>query len=425
MKDPQKSPTRSGGKIDPITAQVIWGALENVAIEMGHKLTRMSYSSIIRESEDFGAAILDPDCYQLCESVFSTPLQLGPIPGYVRGVKRALQERGEDLYPGDVIMHNSPYYGASHGPDVAFCVPVFDGEKLIGFSVTTAHHLDIGALVPGSCGIVDAVDAYAEGLQFKAIKVYERGVKNRQIWQFLTDNIRASEMVLGDMEAQISAMRTGAERYLELVREYGLEQVLAASEYLMDYSEKMLRREIELLPDGVYIAEGFVDGFEDDPDLSKRDLKIAVSVKIEGSDIHIDFTGSSPQINDRPVNMPFEGTVAIAVYLVLRSILLDTEVHEYIPQNSGLERPIHIHAPQGSICNPTFPAPTIARFCPGNIVASTLMHALSKAAPQQISAGVGNLKVVAYSGLSRGNYWVYMDITEGSYGGRFGKDGLD
>ena len=419
----EEDAAKSSGKIDPITAQVIWGALENVAIEMGHKLTRMSYSSIIRESEDFGAAILDPECHQLCESVFSTPLQLGPIPGYMRGVKRALAERGESFYPGDVIMHNSPYYGASHGPDVAFCVPVFDSDKLIGFSVTTAHHLDIGALVPGSCGIVDAVDAYAEGLQFKAIKVYERGVKNRQIWQFLTDNIRASEMVLGDMEAQISASRTGADRYLELVREYGLENVLAASEYLMDYSEKMLRREIEKLPDGTYTAEGFVDGFEDDP--AKRDLKIVVTVKVQGSDIHIDFTGSSPQISDRPVNMPFEGTVAIAVYLVLRSILLDTETHEYIPQNSGLERPIHIHAPLGSICNPTFPAPTIARFCPGNIVASTLMHALSKAAPQQISAGVGNLKVVAYSGLAQGNYWVYMDITEGSYGGRFGKDGLD
>jgi N-methylhydantoinase B len=113
------------------------------------------------------------------------------------------------------------------------------------------------------------------------------------------------------------------------------------------------------------------------------------------------------------------------VYLVLRSILLDTETHEYIPQNSGLTKPIHIHAPLGSICNPTFPAPTIARFCPGNIVASTLMHALAKAAPRQVSAGVGNLKVVAYSGLAQGNYWVYMDITEGSYGGRFGKDGLD
>jgi N-methylhydantoinase B len=412
-------------KIDPVTAQIIWGALEGIAVEMGHKLTRMSYSSIIRESEDFGAALLDADCQQLCESVFSTPLQLGPIPGYVRGIKQVMSERGESFCPGDVIMHNSPYYGASHGPDVAFCVPVFRGDQLIGFSVTTAHHLDIGALVPGSCGIVDAVDAYAEGLQFKAIKVYEQNQRNEQFWNFLKDNVRASEMVVGDMEAQISACRTGASRFLELEREYGLDTVLAASEFLMNYSEKMLRREVEKLPDGIYRSEGFCDGFIGDPDQRKQDLKIAVTIKIEGSDLYIDFAGSSPQVDDRPVNMPFEGTVTVAVYLVLRSILLDTETHEYIPQNSGLIRPIHVSAPLGSICNPIFPAPTIARFCPGNILASTLMHALAEAVPRQVSAGIGNLKVIAYSGLVAKKYWVYMDITEGSYGGRFGKDGLD
>jgi N-methylhydantoinase B len=412
-------------RVDPVTAQVIWGALENIAIEMGHKLTRMSYSSIIRESEDFGAALLDANCQQLCESVFSTPLQLGPIPGYVRGIKRVFAERGEQFFPGDVIMHNSPYHGASHGPDVAFCIPVFDGESLIGFSVTTAHHLDIGALVPGSCGIVDAVDAYAEGLQFKAVKVYDAGVRNRQVWNLLTDNLRASEMVVGDMEAQISACRTGAERFLELTRDCGIDTLLAASEHLMDYSEAMLRREIERIPDGTYRAEGFIDGFENDPDPAKRDLKIAVAVSVRGSEMDIDLAGSSPQVSDRPINMPFEGTVAIAVHLVLRSILLDTQTHEYVPQNSGLTRPIHIRAPLGSICNPRFPAPTIARFCPGNIVASTLMRALAQAVPQQVSAGIGNLKVVAYSGLSGERYWVYMDITEGSYGGRPGKDGLD
>jgi N-methylhydantoinase B len=412
-------------KIDPVTAQVVRGALENIAIEMGHKLTRMSYSSIIRESEDFGAAIVDPNCQQLCESVFSTPLQLGPISGYVRGIQTIFKMRGEEFFPGDVIMHNSPYYGASHGPDVAFCLPVFHNDELVGFSLTTAHHLDIGALVPGSCGIVDAVDAYAEGLQFKAIKVFERGVRNEQFWSFLGDNVRAADMVLGDMQAQIAACRTGAARYSELVQEYGMDTVLAASDDLMEYSEKMLRREIDKLPDGTYYAEGFFDGFLDSPDPSKKDLKIAVTLKIDGSDLHIDFTGSSPQIDDRPINMPLEGTVSVAVYLIIRSILLDTEYHEYVPQNSGLTRPIHIHAPEGSICNPRFPAPTIARFCPGNVVADTIMKALAQVVPEQVGAGVGNLKVIAYSGLVDQNYWVYMDITEGAYGGRFGKDGLD
>ncbi len=411
-------------KIDPVTAQVIGGALENVAIEMGHKLARMSYSSIIRESEDFGAALLDAKGRQLCESVDSTPLQLGPIPGYMRGIFRVMEERGETFSPGDVVMHNSPYHGASHGPDVGFCVPVFRGEELIGFSFTTAHHLDIGSLHPGSTGIVDAVDAYAEGLQFKAVKVYEAGKKNEAVWQILRDNIRASGMVVGDMEAQIAACRAGAERFVELVEEFGLEQVNAASEELMDYSERMLRSRIAELPDGVYRAEGFIDGFVDSPNENEKDLKIAVTLTVEGSDIHVDFEGTAAQV-DLPINMPFEGTVDVAVYLTIRSILLDSALTEYVPQNDGLTRPVKITAPKGTLTNPIFPAPTIARFCPGNIVADTVMRALSEVAPLNVSAGVGNLKVVAYSGLFGEDYWVYMDITEGSYGGRFGKDGMD
>ncbi len=191
--------------IDSVTANVIQGALENIAVEMGHKLMRMSYSSIIRESEDFGAALVDIEGRGLCETPQSTPLQSGPIPGYVRGMQRLFEERGDTFHPGDVIIHNSAYHGASHGPDVAFCVPVFYRNALVGYSVTTAHHLDIGALSPGSCGIVDAMDAYAEGLQFKALKVYDRGLKNAPLWEMLRDNIRVSDLVVGDMEAQIAA----------------------------------------------------------------------------------------------------------------------------------------------------------------------------------------------------------------------------
>lgn len=411
--------------IDPITSQVVLGALENAAIEMGHKLARMSYSSIIRESEDFGCALVNSEGEQLCESTHSTPLQSGPIPGYVRGIRKIMKERGDEFYPGDVIMHNSTYHGASHGPDFGFCVPVFYKDELIGFSVTTAHHLDVGALAPGSCGIVDAIDAYAEGLQFKAVKVYEKGVKNRYVWDILRDNIRAADMVVGDMEAQIAAAQIGAKRYIEIVEKYGLETIQAASEELMNYSERLLRKVIKNLPDGEYYAEGYLDGFLDSDDPSKKNLKIAVTAKIKDSDITIDLTGTSPQVNDRPINMPYEGTVDIAVYLTLRSILLDSTVYGNIPQNSGLIRPIKITAPEGTLCNPKFPAPTIARFCPGNMVADTLMKALGQIVPQQISAGVGNVQIVSYSGLNDEDYWVFMDIMEGSYGGRYGKDGMD
>lgn len=411
--------------LDPITMQVVLGALENAAVEMGHKLARMSYSSIIRESEDFGCALVDIKGQQLCESTHSTPLQSGPIPGYVRGIREVMAERGERFEPGDVLLHNSTYHGASHGPDFGLCIPVFHEKELIGFSVTTAHHLDVGASTPGSCGIVDAVDAYAEGLQFKAIKVYEKGKKNTFIWNILKDNIRSSDMVVGDIEAQIAAARIGAERYLEIVNKYSLETVQATAEGLTNYSEKMMRNAISKLPDGEYHAEGLMDGYLDSEDPNKKDLKIAVTLKVKGDELIVDLTGTSPQIDDKPINMPLEGTVDIAIYLTLRSILLDSVDYGNFPQNTGLTRPITIIAPEGTMCNPIFPAPTIARFCPGNVVADTLMKALAEVVPHQVSAGVGNLKVLAMNGKRGKDYWVYMDIMEGSYGGRYGKDGMD
>ena len=412
-------------RVDPITGAVIQGALESIAVEMGHKLMRMSYSSIIRESEDFGAALTDPQGRQLCECKMSTPLQSGPIPGYVRGILARFAARGEQFRPGDVIMHNDPYAGASHGPDVAFCVPVFDRDDLIGFAVTTAHHLDIGAHTPGSCGIVDAVDTYAEGLQFKAIKVIEEGRRNAAVWHLLRDNIRIPDLVVGDMNAQIAAAQIGAQRFLELCRRYGRDTVNAACEDLMDYSERLMRAAIRALPDGVYAAETRIDGYLDDPDPARRDLRIAVTITIAGDELTVDLAGTAPQVSDRPINMPFEGTVDCAVWLTLRSILLDSAVYGHIPQNSGLTRPITILAPKGTLANPIFPAPVIARFCPGNALADAVMKALAPAVPEQVSAGIGNLRVIAFSGTANGQPWVHMEILEGSYGGRHGLDGMD
>ncbi len=419
------SEIRKSQSIDPVTASVILGALEQIAVEMGYKLMRMAYSSIIRESEDFGAALVNAQGQQLCECKQSTPLQSGPIPGYVRGILRQLAARGETMNPGDVIMHNDPYGGASHGPDVGFCVPVFYDNQLVGFSMTTAHHLDIGSQTPGSTGIVEAVDAYAEGLQFKAIKVFDQGKRNEAVWQLLRDNVRVSDLVVGDMEAQIAACRIGAARFVELIDRYGLATVEAACAELFDYSERLMRQAIEQIPDGRYTATGYMDGYLDDPSPSRRNLPIVVTLTITGSDMLVDLTGTAPQVSDRPINMPFVGSVDVAVWLVLRSVLLDTERYGSIPQNGGLYRPITIVAPEGTLANPIFPAPTIARFVGGNVLCDTVMRALSQALPQQVSAGIGNLKVIAASGFRRNRPWVHLEIFEGSYGGRYGRDGMD
>jgi len=411
-------------RIDPVTAAVIGGSLRSIAIDMGYRLARTSYSSIIRESEDFGCAICDAQGRQLCEATQSTPLQSGPIAGYLAGIERRFAEVGDRWEPGDVVVHNHPYYGASHQPDVAFCVPAFHEGELVGFAVTTAHHLDLGALSPGSCGIVDAGDAFAEGLLLNAVKVEEGGRRASGPWRIIADNSRIPHLVIGDMEAQVAAAKLGAARYLELIAAHGLDTVRAAAEELMDHSERMMRRQIELLPDGRYEAQGNMDGYLDHPDPALRDLRIHVAVSIAGSELSVDLAGTGPQV-DLPVNMPFVGTVDVAVYVTLRSLLLDSARHDPVATNAGLFRPITISAPLGSLANPRFPAPTIARFCSGNIVADTLMRALAPVMPQAVSAGVSNLKVVAFSGSQEGRAWVYMDIVEGSYGGRHGKDGLD
>ena len=412
-------------RVDPVTASIVRGALENIAVEMGYKLMRMAYSSIIRESEDFGAALCDAQGRQLCECSKSTPLQSGPIPGYIRGIIAAFKKRGEHFQPGDVIIHNDPYAGASHSPDIGFCVPVFHDGELIGFSMTTAHHLDIGSLQPGSVGVVVCADAYAEGLRFRALKMQEKGVRNKALWRLIKDNVRVSDLVIGDMEAQIAACQVGASRLLELVSQYGMDTLTAAIEDLFDYSEQLMRSQIEKIPDGAYSATGCIDGFLGSEDPALKELPIAVTVTVAGSNLKIDLTGTADQVEGHAINMPFKGTVDVALWLTLRSILLDSDQFGNIPQNDGLYRPIEIFAPKGCIANPVFPAPTIARFAPGNIVADTLMRALAPAVPRQVSAGVANLKAITFTGVKDGRQWVHIEIFEGSYGGRCGKDGMD
>lgn len=421
---PQFKSKHPENEVDPITRQVIAGSLVNICDEMGHKLTRMSYSSIIRESEDFGCALLDEEGRQLCETD-STPLQMGPIPAYVEGVIDVFDDRDEMFEPGDVVIHNDPYFGASHAPDFGIIVPVFRDSELTGFSVTTAHHLDVGSDKPGTC-IIDTIDAYSESIRLDALKIVEGGKRNKTAWQLIADNIRVPDMVMGDIEAQISAAHVGADRLHELFDEYDHETVKLAGQAMMNYSETRLRDEISALPDGTYSAEGYIDGFLDSSLPEEKDVFLGVDLEVDGSEIHVDLSRCADQLDNRPINMPFKGTVIPAVLLVVRSTLLDTETHELVPQNDGISRPISVHAPKGSIANPRFPAPTIARFCPGNRIADLTLKALAEVVPERTCAGIGNLKVSTFSGVTdEDEYWVYMDISSGSYGGRPTKDGLD
>jgi N-methylhydantoinase B len=405
-------------EVDPITLQVIGGALHTIAKEMGHVLYRMSYSSIIRESEDLGAGLFDADFNTLCESD-STPMHIGSIPAYLRGIEETLHDPWE---PGDVVLHNHPYYGASHSPDIAVVAPVFYKGELVGFSANTAHHVDIGAATPGL--IIDVPDVFAEGMLFKGVKLYEGGVRNRALWHFISANTRVPDQVLGDIEAQVASVELGVKRFIELLDMYGKDVVFAATQQLMDYSESMLRKRIALIPDGEYRAEGFLD---DDGRNRDKTLPVKVCVRVEGDSVEVDLTGSSPQV-PTAFNVPFEGSTKVACYFAFRAMLLDSAmISEHVPQNEGSFRPIKVTAPKGSIFNPNYPAAAEARFNQIQRVVDCIMKALAPVIPDKVTAGCSaDVSAISYSGVRpEGNYWVFIEVNDGSYGGRPNSDGPD
>ncbi|MGY1683623.1 hydantoinase B/oxoprolinase family protein [Geodermatophilus sp. SYSU D01176] len=407
-------------EVDPITLRVIGGALNSMAKEMAQVLYRMAYSSLIRESEDLGAGIFDVSGRELCESD-STPMHCGSIPAYIRGINRRL---AGTYRPGDVILHNHPYHGAAHSPDYGVMIPIFWGGQHIGFAGCTGHVSDIGGNFPGLC--MDVVDVWAEGKLMDSMKIYDAGVRNEMLIQHILDNVRTPEQNRGDLEALIACARLGERRFTELLEKYGLDTVMSAAERWMDYSEDMLRRRIREIPDGSYEAPvGYLD---DDGKNRGVPLKVAVRVQVDGDDVLVDLTGSNDQV-PTAFNVPFEGSVLPTAVAAIRTILLDEHLtEEFVPQNDGCFRPVKAYAPEGSIFNPNFPASCFARFSQINRVFDSINLALAPVLPDRAIAGSSAaLCAIAYSGLAADgeSYWVYIEINEGSYGGRHGKDGLD
>lgn len=406
--------------VDPITLRVIGGALDSMAKEMAQVLYRMAYSSLIRESEDLGAGIFDVNGRELCESD-STPMHCGSIPAYIRGIDRRLKGTYK---PGDVILHNHPYHGAAHSPDYGIVIPIFWEGEHVGFAGCTGHVSDIGGNFPGLC--MDVVDVWAEGKLMDSMKIYDGGVRNDMLIQHILDNVRTPEQNRGDLEALVACARIGEKRFLELLERYGIDTVMSASERWMDYSEQMLRARIREIPDGSYEAPiGYLD---DDGKNRGVPLKVAVRVEVSGEDVLVDLTGSNDQVQTA-FNVPFEGSVLPVAVSAIRTILLDEAVtEEYVPQNDGCFRPVKAYAPEGTIFNPDFPASCFARFSQVNRVFDSINLALAPVLPDHAVAGSSAaLCAIAYSGLADDgeSYWVYIEINEGSYGGRNGKDGMD
>lgn len=404
-------------EFDPITLQVIGHALTSVSREMGVTLRQTSCSPIFNEGNDYSCAVFDARGQMVSHGEF-LPIHLGSMAFAIDAVTRTFAEEG--LQPGDMVILNDPFIGGTHLPDVTLVAPIFTGERLVGFAVNRAHHLDIGGTSPGSF-FSEARENYQEGLRIAPIKLVRQGNIDRRLQDLITGNTRLPQQLRVDLEAQISANRTAIMRITDLVERYGPDEVDAAMLLVLDQSEQRTREAIRKLPDGEYTASDFIDndGITDIP------REIRVTVRVRGDEVDVDFTGSSEQV-DGPLNSVLGYTYA-GVYMVFQAAT-DPD----IAPNAGCYRVINIIAPQGSIVNPKFPAACTG----GNEVACIVHNTVFRALAQIPSDGGGGAHVMACDHGSSNNMiisgqdpksgerYVIYEYPEGGWGGNRDRDGL-
>lgn len=399
-------------RLDPVDYAIISQSLVAAAREMGAKLIRSAYSTVLREARDGSAALLDAEGNTIAQAEL-IPMQLGTI-GHVFQPCHELYPN-ETLVPGDFFVINDPYSGGQHLQDVFFFHPIFFDGRVIGFSASVAHHLDVSGGDPGLN--IAAPDVYAEGLIIPPLKFnMERDWNGGPFQRLLRANVRVPHQTMGDFDAQIAANAIGEKRVVELAERYGAAKVQDVMAALLDYSEARMRAALREIPDGVYVGEDAVD----DDGLSEDHLPVKATVTIRGDSAEIDFTGTALQVR-RNLNAPFAATVSAALSC-LKAALTSPD----IPFNAGSFRPIKVTAPKGTMLNPNHPAPVRARMEVCSRAWNAIMKALSQAVPDKVIAcGFDTTTSFVLSHLGKTGWSVYLEIYGGGFGAGLGNDGCD
>ncbi|MBH64050.1 MAG: methylhydantoinase [Alphaproteobacteria bacterium] len=398
--------------VDPIDQAVISQGLIASAREMGVKLIRSAYSTILREASDGSAALLDRKGNVVAQAEL-IPMQLGPLGATFKPCAEIVPP--DDLEEGDFYINNSPFEGGQHLPDVFIFSPIFYEGTLVGFSASVAHHLDLGGGAPGMNP--DATDVHQEGIIIPPSRYnMQRDWNGGSFERLITANIRVPELTIGDFNAQFAANAIGGERVKQLCARYGVETILSVMESHLAYSERRMRAAISEIPDGVYEGEDAVD----DDGIHTEPLLIKATVTVAGDDISVDFTGSASQVLLN-LNCPFASTVSAALAAV-KAVASSPD----IPFNQGLAAPITVTAPYGSLLNPKPPVPVRARMIPAFRAFDAVVKALAKAVPDKVIAtGFDTTHSICMSQLVDGNYSIYLEIYGGGYGAGPGSDGTD
>jgi N-methylhydantoinase B len=359
---------------DVFTREIIQDALVAVGYEMFDAMIRTSMSPIIYETTDFAVGVTDARGNLLAQG--------NGVAGFLATLDTAVQATLEhypaagDISPGDVIITNIPYEGGgTHLSDVVVLMPIFHGLRLIAWAVNKAHWTEVGGAHAGSVS-THAKEIYQEGLQFPFIKLYERGRLNEALVAVIRSNVRLPESTIGDMHAGVATARVGARRVLELVEKYGIDNLIAAMDSLLDYGERMTREELAKLPAGVYEAEDVVetDGVGGGP------FKLKVKVTICADGITVDYTGTSGAAAG-PINCSYTGLVT-GVRCVFKAI-----TNPEIPANGGCFRLLEVICPPSTLVSAQRPAPVSFYYEPLIAAMDVMWKALADALPDRLPAG--------------------------------------
>ena len=377
----EKHVTRAGlgassGAVDsnPVTTEIVRHSLNSAANQMKRALVRTAFSPVIYEVLDFAVAIYDRKIRMLA--------QAPSLPGFMGTmsfcVEAAVANAGgeEALEPGDILLYNIPYGSGSHPQDAAVVMPVFLGDgTLIGYTTIKGHWLDIGGKEP-YC--TDTVDVFQEGTIYPGIKLYRRGEPDGDLFRTVLANTRLPKMVAGDINAEVTGVRAGAEELVRVVERFGLERFNAAVEHMYDHGEAVVRRYFERIPDGRYVGRGQMDdnGITPDP------VPFEVTVEVDGSTVRIDYS-NSPGAQAGPINCPLPMTVS-GSRIAISMLAGGSEA-----PNEGHFRPIEVVTRPGTLFHAVSPAPCFLMGWPATQAMEAIYQAIAEAMPESVPASSG------------------------------------
>ena len=404
---------------DPATFVVTKNSLYAAAEEMKVVLAKTAYSPILKVAGDYSCGIFDISGQMIAQGP-DLPIHLGSMPDAVKAVVSAFDVFEEN----DVFIHNDPYFGGSHLPDVNVVSPAFHKDKLIGFACIRAHWPDVGSASPGSYGAVTEI--YGEGLRLPPVKLYSRGVLNKDVDAIIFANVRTPDERRGDLGAQIAANRRATERLGALADKYGVDVLVSTMAEVLDYSEKMMRTLLARLPDGKSTFEDFCDGdgIIEEGETEDQTFLIRMTVEKKGETITVDFSGTDDAVSG-PMNAPLSVT-ASGVFCALKTVI---DPDGLIPPNSGCWRTISVTAPEGCVLNAQFPSPVVyANHEISHRVCDMTFGAVAEFWPNNTMAcSQGTSAVVTFGGEDPRNKQRYVsyETIKGGFGARPNKDGIN